>query len=86
MVSKGIQSTWRPSATWLHWDANKTKASETITGEMSGKYKRIDEIAAANNVDCIHVSRILQLTSLSPTIVEQILEGKEPEGMSLRQL
>jgi len=52
----------------------------------SGKYKSIDEIAAANNVDRTHVSRILQLTSLSPTIVEQILEGKEPEGMSLRQL
>jgi hypothetical protein len=52
----------------------------------SGKYKSIDEIAVANNVDRTHVSRILQLTSLSPTIVEQILEGKEPEGMSLRQL
>ena len=52
----------------------------------SGKYKSIDEIAAANNVDRTHVSRILQLTSLSPTIVEQILEGTEPEGMSLRQL
>jgi hypothetical protein len=52
----------------------------------SGQYKSIDEIAAANNVDRTHVSRILQLTSLSPTIVEQILEGKEPEGMSLRQL
>ena len=52
----------------------------------SGKYKSIDEIAAANNVDRTHVSRILQLTSLSPTIVEQILEGKEPDGMSLRQL
>jgi hypothetical protein len=39
-----------------------------------------------NNVDRTHVSRILQLTSQSPTIVEQILEGKEPEGMSLRQL
>jgi len=52
----------------------------------SGKYKSIDEIAAENNVDRTHVSRIMQLTSLSPTIVEQILEGKEPEGMSLRQL
>jgi hypothetical protein len=37
-------------------------------------------------VDRTHVSRIMQLTSLSPTIVEQILEGKEPDGMSLRQL
>jgi len=52
----------------------------------SGKYKSIDEIAAENNVDRTHVSRIMQLTSLSPTIVEQILEGKEPESMSLRQL
>jgi hypothetical protein len=52
----------------------------------SGEYKSIDEIATANNVDRTHISRILQLTSLSPTLVEQILEGKEPEGMSLRQL
>ena len=52
----------------------------------SGKYESIDEIAAENNVDRTHVSRIMQLTSLSPTIVEQILEGKEPESMSLRQL
>ena len=52
----------------------------------SGKYKSIDEIAAENNVDRTHFSRIMQLTSLSPTIVEQILEGKEPESMSLRQL
>jgi hypothetical protein len=52
----------------------------------SGKVKSIDEIAAENNVDRTHVSRIMQLTSLSPTIVEQILEGKEPESMSLRQL
>jgi hypothetical protein len=33
----------------------------------SGKVKSIDEIAAENNVDRTHVSRIMQLTSLTIT-------------------
>jgi hypothetical protein len=52
----------------------------------SGEFSSVDEIARAGNVDRTHVSRILQLTSLSPTIVEQILTGNEPDGLSLRQL
>lgn len=52
----------------------------------SGEFSSVDEIAKAGKVDRTHVSRILQLTSLSPTIVEQILAGNEPEGLSLRQL
>ena len=30
--------------------------------------------------------RILRFTSLSPTIVELILDGNEPKGLSLRKL
>jgi hypothetical protein len=50
----------------------------------SGKYKSIDEIAAANNVDRSYAGRILQLTSLAPDIVESILEGTEYSELSLR--
>jgi hypothetical protein len=52
----------------------------------SGEFGSVDDIAKTNNVDRTYVSRILQLTSLSPAIVEQILSGNELEGLSLRQL
>ena len=43
-------------------------------------------MAAAHGVDRSYVGRILRLTSLSPEIVELILDGKEPSGLSLRKL
>ena len=52
----------------------------------SGEYGTLEELATANKVDRTYVGRILQLTSLSPKIVEQIQAGIEPEGLSLRQL
>lgn len=52
----------------------------------SGEFGTLEELATANNVDRTYVGRILQLTSLSPKIVEQILSGNEPDGISLRQL
>lgn len=65
---------------------NLAKAWQWQEQLESGEFESVDEIAKTNNVDRTHVSRILQLTSLSPTIVEQILAGNEPDGLSLRQL
>ena len=52
----------------------------------SGEYATMEELAVANGVDRTYVGRILRLTSLAPGIVEAILEGNEPEGISLRRL
>ncbi len=52
----------------------------------SGEYVSMDELAAANGVDRTYVGRLLRLTSLAPEIVERILAGDEPEGMSLAKL
>jgi len=52
----------------------------------SGQYAGLDELAAANGVDRTYVGRILRLTSLAPEIVERILDGDEPERISLRRL
>jgi len=52
----------------------------------SGEYATVEDLAAANGVDRTYVGRILRLTSLAPEIIEAILEGNEPEGISLRQL
>lgn len=52
----------------------------------SGEYASLEHLAAANGVDLTYVGRILRLTSLAPEIVERILDGDEPEGISLRRL
>ncbi len=52
----------------------------------SREYSGLEDLAAANGVDRTYVGRILRLTSLAPEIVEAILEGNEPEGMSLAKL
>ena len=52
----------------------------------SGEYAGLEDLAVANGVDRTYVGRILRLTSLAPEVVERILEGDEPEGISLRRL
>jgi hypothetical protein len=52
----------------------------------SGQYSSIGELAEANQVDRTYVSRLLQLTSLAPDLVESLLAGNDCEGLSLRQL
>ena len=52
----------------------------------TGEAGSIDELARKYDVDRSYISRILQLTSLAPDIVEAILIGNEPSGMSLGTL
>ena len=52
----------------------------------SGRYGSWVEIAAAQGVDPSYVARILRLTLLAPDIIESILDGTEPDGLSLGKL
>ncbi len=52
----------------------------------SGRVKNLAEIARANKVDGSYVSCILDLTLLAPDIINAILDGKEPSGLSLAHL
>ena len=52
----------------------------------SGQYASLEELAAAHGVDRSYVGRILRLTSLSPEIVEAIVDGNEPNGLTLAKL
>ena len=49
----------------------------------AGRYGTIDELAAAEKINSSYVSRLLRLTLLSQDIVEAILDGRQPEGMTL---
>jgi hypothetical protein len=52
----------------------------------AGRFGTIDELAAAEKINSSYVSRLLRLTLLSPDIVEAILDGRQPEGMTLPAL
>jgi hypothetical protein len=52
----------------------------------TGQFRSITELAKAFRVDGSYVGRILRLTLLAPDIVEALINGKEPEGVSLRKL
>jgi hypothetical protein len=49
----------------------------------TGRFATITELAAAEKINSSYVSRVLRLTLLAPEIVEAILDGRQPEGMTL---
>jgi hypothetical protein len=52
----------------------------------SGLFGTINELAAAEKINSSYVSRVLRLTLLAPDIVEAILDGRQPEGVTLPTL
>jgi hypothetical protein len=52
----------------------------------SGRVKSIAALARALNVDGSYAARILKLTTLAPDIIQAILNGEEPDGLSLAKL
>ena len=52
----------------------------------SGRYGTIRELSGALSMDGSYIARLLRLTLLAPAVIEAILEGTEPEGVSLGRL
>jgi len=50
------------------------------------RFKSISELAEAVGTDRGYVRRLLNLTLLAPDIIEAILAGNEPSGLSLQRL
>jgi hypothetical protein len=51
-----------------------------------GRYHTAGEIAEAEKVTRSFVNRLLRLTLLAPDIQEAILDGRQPNGMQLKEL
>ena len=49
----------------------------------NGSYSTIKELAVAEKINASYLCRVLRLTLLAPEIVEAILDGRQPEGMTL---
>ena len=52
----------------------------------SGQVGSIDGLARRLCLGSTYVARILRLTGLAPDLIEDILAGREPDGLSLRRL
>ncbi len=48
-----------------------------------GSYSTIKELAAAEKINASYLCRVLRLTLLAPDVVKAILDGRQPEGMTL---
>lgn len=49
----------------------------------TGHFATIEEIAEAENINPSYVSRVLRMTLLAPEIVEGILAGRQPPGLTM---
>ena len=49
----------------------------------TGRFATITELAAAEKINASYVARILRLALLAPEVVEAILDGRQPGGMTL---
>jgi hypothetical protein len=49
----------------------------------TGDHSTVEEIADAENINPSYVSRVLRMTLLAPEIVEAIVAGRQPEGLTM---
>jgi hypothetical protein len=49
----------------------------------TGDFATIEEIAETENINPSYVSRVLRMTLLAPEIVEAILAGRQPPGLTM---
>jgi DNA-binding transcriptional regulator YhcF (GntR family) len=52
----------------------------------SGAYATVRELAKSERINPSYVSRLLALTLLPPAELEAILDGRQPEGLTLKEL
>lgn len=74
----------------LEWTAPRSKrfarAFQWRKLLESGAYGTIDETAEAEKINASYVCRILRMTLLAPDIIEAVLDGRQPAGMTLAVL
>jgi hypothetical protein len=67
------------------WQAQLEPACRQAQLE-SGEYASLEDLPKDVGCDRTYVGRMLRLTSLAPDIIEAILRGDEPAGLSLEKL
>ena len=52
----------------------------------SGEHNSVADLAEAEKINKSYLSRILRLTLLAPDIVQAVLDGRQPKGLTLADL
>jgi hypothetical protein len=52
----------------------------------TGHHATVKDLAAGERINPSYAGRLLRLTLLAPDIVEAILDGRQPDGMTLPAL
>ena len=52
----------------------------------SGEVRSMRELAREEGIDSSFLAKVLRLTLLAPDIVEAILDGRQPDGLSFRDM
>ena len=76
------------------WMPSKPKRDDTLIKALaraqqwkrmleSGEHYSVADLAEAENINKSYLSRILRLTLLAPDIVQAVLDGRQPKGLTL---
>lgn len=79
------------------WAAPKPRVDNTMIKAIArafrwrklietGVHASIEELARAEKINASYVGRVLRLTLLAPEIIEAIMEGRQPAGMTMAGL
>ena len=79
------------------WTAPRPRVDNTIIKAVArafrwrklietGVHASIEEVARAEKINSTYVGRVLRLTLLAPEIIEAIMEGRQPAGMTMAGL
>jgi hypothetical protein len=79
---------WIPIATRVDNTMVKALARAHRWRDMleSGEHATVRDLAKAEIIDEVYLGRVLRLTLLSPTLIEAILEGRQPATLELDDL
>ncbi|MBF0192783.1 MAG: hypothetical protein HQL99_16850 [Magnetococcales bacterium] len=62
------------------------KAHRWLRMMESGQYRSIKDLAAQEQIDDSYLARVLRLTLLAPDIIVAILDGRQPDVLTWREL
>ncbi len=88
VVSPAGASDWAPRQAQIDSTLVKALARAFRWRKLleDGFYATVSELASAEKINSSYVSRVLCLTVLAPEIVEAILDGRQPRGLTVALL
>lgn len=86
ILPQGVRREDRPSERLSALQSNLARAFRWQEMLESGEVKSMTDLSKKVRLERTYLARLLQLTTLAPDIVDAIVNGTEPSGLSLARL